>query len=281
MQNEAIPIHLLLGQPASGKDSRLALIAEETGADVFRFGAIFDRYASALPLPSGANEKERFFAEYEVEGTLVNDDELLRRLAAAGCLQQLDESQKLWAFKIAYFGGFKTGLIPDYVVNTIFDEELTAHLRVTQPGSVILNSYPKTLGQYEYLYNRLFGAGSAQPLTRGIAFLMEFTEWDVLEDRMTKRLVCSNCGSVYAITELQAQPNGTYTCVCGNMLKQRLDTHIFDKRKDAYLKHTEPMIARVTQEWGSHSILSGRAHLDLTLGRSEIHAAIRAWQNTR
>ncbi len=279
MPREAIPIHLLLGQPASGKDSRLALIAEETGADVFGFGAVFDRYASALPVPPGAKERERFFAEYEVDDALVDDDELLKRLAAAGCLLELQESQKLWAFKIAYFGGFKTGLIPDYVVNTIFDEELTAHLRIARPKTVLLNSYPKTLGQYEYLNTRLFGTESAPLLVRGIAFLMEFTEWDVLESRMTRRLVCGNCASVHTITELQAMPNGTHACVCGDTLKQRLDTHIFDKRKDAYLRHTAPMIERVIQEWGSHSILSGRAHSDLTRARSEIRAAIRAWQN--
>ena len=278
MPGGTIPIHLLLGQPASGKDSRLALIAEETGADMFRFGAIFDRYPSALPVPTEAREKERFFAEYETDGTLANDDELLRRLATAGCLPGLDKSQKLWAFKIAYFGGFKTGLIPDSVVDTIFDEELTAHLRTARPESIVLNSYPKTLGQYTHLCH-LFGTGSSVPLTKGVVFLMEFTEWNVLESRTAKRLVCNNCDSVYAATELQATPDGAYTCRCGNALKQRLDTHIFDKRRDAYLRHTAPMITRVMQEWGTYSILSGRAYSDPILGRSEIQTAIRTWRN--
>lgn len=279
MPSMAVPVHLLLGQPGSGKDSRLALIAEETGADAFRFGAIFDRYASAMPTPPGIAERTVFFANYEVAGTLVDDSELLRRLASAGHLAALGDEQQVWAFKIAYYGGFKTGLVPDDVVNAIFTRELTAHLRATRPESIVLNSYPKTVSQYDHLQRQLFGHVVALPLIEGVAFHMEHTAWDALEDRMARRLVCNSCDSVYAAGEVQVAPDGGYTRACGNALRRRLDADIFGKRKKAYLDHTAPMIAKIRREWRSHTTLTGRAHFDSALGRSEIQTALSAWRH--
>lgn len=272
MSGKAIPVHLLLGQPGSGKDSRLALVAEEAGASIFRFGAIFDRYASALPVPAEMAERSVFFAEYEIDGVLVSDDELLRRLASAGYLAGLGREQRLWSFKIAYFGGFKTGLVPDSVVSTIFTMELTDHFRTEHPESIVLNSYPKTVSQYDYLNRQLFVSQAAIPFTQGIAFLMEYTEWDVLESRMANRLVCNSCDSVYAISEVE----NDRTCVCGSRLKQRLDIQIFSKRKEVFLEHTAPLIEKIQREWRSQATLTGRAHFDHELGRCEIQTALNA-----
>lgn len=276
MSGKAVPVHLLLGQPGSGKDSRLALVAEETGASIFRFGAIFDRYASALPAPAEMAERSTFFAEYEVDGMLVDDAELLRRISSSGYLSGLNNEQKLWSFKIGYYGGFKTGLVPDSVVSTIFTMELTSHFRAERPESIVLNSYPKTVSQYDHLRRQLFSSQTAVPFIQGIAFLMEYTEWDVLEGRMANRLVCNSCDSVYAKSEV----GDDSTCACGNELKQRLDRQIFDKRKEVFLEHTAPLIKTIQGEW-SQATLTGRAHFDQQLGRCEIQAALNAWRSTR
>lgn len=269
-----VPIHLLLGQPGSGKDSRLALVAEVTGADIFRFGAIFDRYASALPVPVDLVERASFFALFEERNSLVTDEELLERIDSLGYLSNLNQAQRLWAFQIAYYGGFKTGLIPDHVVNSIFDMELTAHLQTNQPRSIVLNSFPKTLNQYIHLQKLL--ARRCTAFVQGVAFLMEYTPWDVLENRMANRLICDSCDSVYAASEVQATANASNTCACGNTLKQRRDAQIFEKRKGAYLKHTLPMIHEIQQQWRSWTHLTNAAHFDLVLARSEIQNALDA-----
>jgi adenylate kinase family enzyme len=277
LPNRIIPVHLLLGQPGSGKDSRLGLLAEETGADIFRFGTIFDRYASALPAPSDIIERAKFYSDFEVDNTLVNDDDLLRRISSSGYLTGLREEQQLWALKIAYYGGFKTGLIPDYVVNSIYDAEVAEHLRLNQPRSIILNSYPKTLNQYRHLRRQLSRWQTATLFVEGIAFLMEYTAWDVLEERIAKRLVCGNCGHVHAVGEIKRMLDNDNICTCGNKMKQRRDTQIFEKRKLAYKEHTAPMIDKVREDWRSCVTLANRPHFDLALVHSGIKAALSAW----
>jgi adenylate kinase family enzyme len=267
-------VHLLLGQPGSGKDSRLPLLIEATGGLALRFGSMFDRYAAALAVPTGLAQTARFFAGFETpQGVLVDDTELLERLAGAPWRTRLRQDESLSALKIAYYGSYKTGLIPDTVVNSIFDRELAGRLTADQPTSIIVNSYPKTIEQYEHLCDFMRDTTLSR-CERGIVFVMENVDWETLNQRMADRLVCTRCESVHTADE-PARPGGRFVCTCGNRLHRRLDAGISQKRRAAFETRTAPMIDRIVREWGTVAVLSSRGRPDHRRARAEIAEACR------
>ncbi|MCH9624237.1 MAG: adenylate kinase [Chlamydiia bacterium] len=122
-------------------------------------------------------------------------------------------------------------LIPDMMMLDIVKQRLS---RCKGKGW-ILDGYPRTLAQAHLLEDSLED-GSTKVLYFSI-------NSDQLLDRITGRLTCPACGSVFHATSKPPQKKG----ICDNCkepLIQRKDDHeeVVKKRLDTYFTYTEPVI---------------------------------------
>ncbi len=106
----------------------------------------------------------------------------------------------------------------------------------------ILDGYPRSVKQYQYLKNWLQERGSVIDK----AVFLDISEEESLK-RLSARRICENCGKLYnLITNLP--PKGV--CECGGKLIQREDDKpaAIKKRLALYKKQTMPMINQLREE---------------------------------
>jgi adenylate kinase len=124
------------------------------------------------------------------------------------------------------------GLVPDEVTNDMVKERLA---RADVAKGFILDGYPRTTAQAEFLEGLLRGLGKARVLS------YEVVE-KVLVDRMGGRRSCSKCGAVYHVTANPPRSVG----VCdkdGATLVLRDDDkpETVTRRLQEYQQKTEPL----------------------------------------
>jgi adenylate kinase len=126
-------------------------------------------------------------------------------------------------------------LVPDEVVCGIVEE------RIDEPDcqkGFILDGFPRTIGQAEFVDRMLQTKGRGNPLVLNIR-----VDHDVLLKRLTGRRTCSLCGEIYNIHFNPPKVEG----VCdkdGGKLLQRADDNeeTIRQRLLAYEKQTRPLI---------------------------------------
>lgn len=124
-------------------------------------------------------------------------------------------------------------LVSDEVMEGVVRE------RLAQPDAAagfLLDGYPRTPGQAEFL-NGILGPGGVD-----VAINLEVAE-DVVVDRITRRRVCTACGTTYAVGDPSADSG---TCAaCGGTVVQRDDDteEAVRKRLALYATQTEPLLA--------------------------------------
>jgi adenylate kinase len=126
-------------------------------------------------------------------------------------------------------------LVPDEVVCGIVEE------RIGQPDCLrgfILDGFPRTLAQAEFVDRMLQAKGKGSPLVIDIQ-----VERDVLLKRLTGRRTCSLCGEIYNVYFSAPKVD----CVCdkdGGKLLHRADDNeeAIRQRLIAYGKQTLPLI---------------------------------------
>jgi adenylate kinase len=126
------------------------------------------------------------------------------------------------------------GLVTDDVTNAMVAERLS---RPDVAAGFILDGYPRTAAQAEYLDGLLRGMGRA--LGRCLSY--EVAE-DVLVERMSGRRSCPTCGAVYHVS--QSPPRKPGLCDReGAALVQRDDDRpeTVKKRLQEYAAKTEPL----------------------------------------
>ena len=126
------------------------------------------------------------------------------------------------------------GLVSDEVMEGVVAE------RLAQPDALpgfLLDGYPRTPGQAEYLQTLLAPEGIA------LAINLEVPE-DVVVERITGRRVCSTCGTTYALGRDDAATTGV-CAKCGGEVVQRPDDteDAVRKRLSLYAASTEPLLA--------------------------------------
>jgi adenylate kinase len=127
-------------------------------------------------------------------------------------------------------------LVPDDLVNQMVAE------RLTQPDTArgyILDGYPRTLGQAEWLDQRLAAIPGALPLI-AVSIQVSYTQ---LLRRITGRRICPTCQRIYNV---YLQPPGVDT-VCDvedTPLVQRADDTeaVFHERMRTYAALTAPVV---------------------------------------
>jgi adenylate kinase len=126
-------------------------------------------------------------------------------------------------------------LVPDEVVCGIVEE------RIGQPDcqrGFILDGFPRTLAQAEFVDRMLQAKGKGNPLVLDIK-----VDRDLLLKRLTGRRTCSVCGEIYNVYFSAPKVEG----VCdrdGGKLLQRVDDseETIRQRLVAYEKQTSPLI---------------------------------------
>lgn len=126
-------------------------------------------------------------------------------------------------------------LVPDEVVDGIVAE------RISQPdckNGFILDGFPRTISQAQYVDGILAEKGEGRPLVLDI----EVSE-DLLLKRLTGRQTCSKCGEIYNIYFNPPKIPG----ICdkdGGKLFHRADDNegTIRQRLEAYHKQTSPLI---------------------------------------
>lgn len=127
-------------------------------------------------------------------------------------------------------------LVPDDLVNAMVAERLkepdTAH-------GYILDGFPRTLAQAEWLDSALVGTTGSLPLV-AVSLRVEYTQ---LLRRITGRRICPVCGSIYNVY-LQPPTQADVCDLEGALLTRRADDSeaVFEGRMRAYEAQTAPVL---------------------------------------
>ena len=153
------------------------------------------------------------------------------------------------------------GLVPDDVTNAMVKDRLS---RPDVAGGFILDGYPRTTQQAEYLDKLLVSLG--RKLDRALSY--EVAQ-ELLVDRMSGRRSCPRCGAVYHVTANPPRSAG----VCdkdGAALAQRDDdkAETVTRRLREYEAKTEPL-KRYYHERGALAEVPGTGTPDEVLAAAK------------
>lgn len=127
------------------------------------------------------------------------------------------------------------GLLSDDLVNQIVRSRLS---KEDCRGGFLLDGYPRTIPQAQYLASLLDELGMPQPLVLHIDVPL-----DLLIDRTCNRRYCPQCGAIYNLSTHPPKQSGLCDA-CGAGLKQRDDDceETVRNRLAAYERSTAPLI---------------------------------------
>jgi adenylate kinase len=150
------------------------------------------------------------------------------------------------------------GLLSDELVNQIVRSRLG---REDCRGGFLLDGYPRTIPQAEYLAGLLAELGMPQPVVLHIDVPDE-----LLIERTCNRRYCPQCGAIYNLSTHPPKKAGQCDS-CGEQLKQRDDDceETVRNRLAAYQRSTAPLIRHYSN--GSYVRIDGSGTPDEVFGR--------------
>ena len=153
-------------------------------------------------------------------------------------------------------------LVPDELVNRMVDARL--RLPDTARG-YILDGFPRTLAQAEWLDSLLTAGSGGQPLV-AVSLHVAYTQ---LLRRITGRRICPRCGSIYNIY-LQPPAQDSLCDLDGTPLQRRDDDSeaVFTGRMRAYEAQTAPVVAHY-RTLGHLAEVDGEGPLEKVTGAVE------------
>ncbi|HEY0785041.1 MAG TPA: adenylate kinase [Acidobacteriaceae bacterium] len=132
-------------------------------------------------------------------------------------------------------------LVPDALVNEMVAE------RLTQPDTArgyILDGFPRTLGQAEWLDGHLEGGAAGLPVV-AVNLRVEYTQ---LLRRVTGRRMCPACGSIYNVYLHPPKVEGVCDLDGSPLMRRQDDTEaVFEGRLRAYHEQTAPVVEHYRQ----------------------------------
>jgi len=136
----------------------------------------------------------------------------------------------------------KGQLLPDEVTFSIVKNYLEK--RVPQGANILLDGYPRSVRQYEFIKDYLSSKGAKLDK----AIFLDITDAEAVK-RLSARRICSACGEVFNfITNPPANPE---VCdKCGGKLIQREDDKpdLIQERLRLFRTSTEPLIRKLEDE---------------------------------
>ena len=206
---------VVTGKSGAGKQPRIDVLMEEFGLEQLSTGNMFRHYLGLFNSIDYPGNLENFWSEEN--GDFVPDEEIKKALSDhlrdAGIEKGDEELNELvLGLKAKYF--VEKGLFgPDGLVNALLESEFA------KKGfrNVVLDGYPRTINQAEYLLKFMKRTGSR------IDFVLVVDNDDeLIIKRTVGRRICPNCGKVYHIEYNPPNPDGTCK-ECGTPVIQRSD----------------------------------------------------------
>ncbi len=153
------------------------------------------------------------------------------------------------------------GLVTDDITNEMVKERLS---RPDIAEGCILDGYPRTTAQAEYLDNLL------KPMGRAIGRCLSYAVADeVLVDRMSGRRSCPKCGAVYHETQNPPKTKGTCDRDATSLIQRADDKpETVRNRLKEYAAKTEPLL-RFYRERGLLSEVQGVGSPDAILAAAK------------
>jgi len=129
-------------------------------------------------------------------------------------------------------------LLPDKPVLTIMDDYLRE-----EKGSYILDGFPRTLRQYEYMKEFMFEAN--------LVVVLNILEEEVLGRAVGRRL-CEKCGDSYNLNGYKLPKEVGICDLCGGKLYQREDDkeEVVKARYNEYIEKTYPIVKKYNEYKG-------------------------------
>ena len=124
-------------------------------------------------------------------------------------------------------------LVPDDLIVAMMMKEME-----TAGGAVVLDGFPRTIGQAEELDKAVLAAG------RKIDVVLELcVDDDKLEERITGRRSCGKCGAAYHLTFNPPQQDNQCDNSCGELTQRPDDTSaVVAERIKTYHAQTAPLV---------------------------------------
>ena len=129
----------------------------------------------------------------------------------------------------------KGELVPDEIVVQVLKENIKD---LDAKNGIIFDGFPRTVRQAEMLEEML----KEKNLILDKVFFFEVSKDKVIE-RLSKRLICKNCGKIYHLKNMPPKVDGICDD-CGGELIQREDDkeEVVENRWKNYLEQTQPLI---------------------------------------
>ena len=126
-------------------------------------------------------------------------------------------------------------LVPDSVVNMVIEKALKQD---TYKNGFILDGYPRTIDQAEFLENALW------KVNKKINFVFNLVApEETIVARSTQRRMCSKCGTLYNLVTMKPKKNDVCD-KCGSAIVKRKDDEeeTVRKRLQVYNDETAPLV---------------------------------------
>lgn len=123
------------------------------------------------------------------------------------------------------------GLAPDDIINEMLVEEL----KRVKAKVLILDGYPRTVGQVKE-FGRLMADFNS-------AVIFRDTPKELILERVKNRRICEKCGTAHDV--------GDGVCSCGGRLIKRKDDEVLPERLAEYEEMTKPAVMELKKE-GKH-----------------------------
>ena len=134
------------------------------------------------------------------------------------------------------------GLAPDDMVNEMLVEEL----KKINAKVLILDGYPRTVGQVKEFSKLMEGFSSA--------VVFRDTPKDLILERVKNRRICEKCGKAHNV--------GDGHCECGGRLIKRRDDRVLPERLAEYEEMTKPAVLELKNEGKNFFWYEGTAEGD-------------------
>lgn len=131
------------------------------------------------------------------------------------------------------------GLAPDDIVNEMLIEELKS----VDARVLVLDGYPRTVGQVKEFHKLMD--------TFGTAVIFRDTPKELILERVKNRRICQKCGEAHNV--------GDGVCACGGTLVKRKDDEVLGDRLKEYEEMTLPAVLELKREGKNFFCYEGTA----------------------
>ena len=172
---------MVTGKSGAGKQPRIDVLIDEFNLEQLSTGDIFRHYLGTFNKYGYKDDLSVFFNKDSQQ--FISDEKISEKIGT-------EDEDIILGLKAKYF--VNQGLFgPDSITNALLDSAFSKK----QYEKQVLDGYPRTLNQAEFLINLLKEKGSKLDLI----VLVENTDERIIK-RTVQRRICPKCGKVYHLT---------------------------------------------------------------------------------